>query len=186
MPNLPDTHFQSLVEELRKLPSETEWVEFKHNNPDPHMIGERLSALANSAALEGKTNAYLVWGVEDVTHNLLGTTFAPDSQKIGNEELENWLRRSLTPTIDFSFHVLNMEGTTIVLLEIPRANQSPVQFKGIEYIRMGSYTKKLRDHSEREKNLWRVFEQTPFENLPAKENVSTEGSGSLTRLSELL
>ena len=174
MPNLPDTHFQSLVEELRKLPSETEWVEFKHNNPDPHMIGERLSALANSAALEGKTNAYLVWGVEDVTHNLLGTTFAPDSQKIGNEELENWLRRSLTPTIDFSFHVLNMEGTTIVLLEIPRANQSPVQFKGIEYIRMGSYTKKLRDHSEREKNLWRVFEQTLFENLPAKENVSTE------------
>ena len=68
MTRLPDTYYQSLVEELRKLPAETVWLEFKHNNTDPEMIGERLSALANSAALEGKTNAYLVWGIDDTTH----------------------------------------------------------------------------------------------------------------------
>lgn len=44
----------SLVHELCKLPQETEWVEFKENKADPQDIGEYLSALANSAALEAK------------------------------------------------------------------------------------------------------------------------------------
>jgi len=174
MPNPQDTYLKSLVEELRKLPRETEWLEFKHNNADPDMIGERLSALANAAALEGKTSAYLIWGIEDESHELLGTSFDPASQKIGNEELENWLLRSLNPKIDFSFNLLSIEGKPVVLLEVPRANQSPVQFKGTEYIRVGTYTKKLKDHPERERNLWRVFEQTPFEQLAAKENLSAE------------
>lgn len=138
------------------------------------MIGERLSALSNSAALEGKSSAYLAWGIEDESHAIIGTTFKPNSQKIGNEALENWLLRSLSPKIDFTFHSVMIEGKQVVLLEIPRANQSPVQFKGAEYIRVGSYTKKLKDHPERERNLWRVFERTPFESLPAQEKVSAE------------
>ena len=35
----------SILSELRKLPKETEWVEFKHNNDNPEEIGEYLSAL---------------------------------------------------------------------------------------------------------------------------------------------
>ena len=148
-------------------------VEFKHNNADPEMIGERLSALANTAAFEGKTTAYLIWGVEDETHRLADTTFEPHTHKIGNEALENWLLRLLTPKIDFAFHSLSIDGLRVVLLEIPRAQQSPVQFRGVEYIRVaGSHTKKLKDHPEKERKLWRVFEQTPFESLPALEHVS--------------
>lgn len=41
-----------LVKELCKLPKETGWVEFKHNNDDPIMIGEDVSALANTATLK--------------------------------------------------------------------------------------------------------------------------------------
>ena len=37
----------SLLHELRQLPKETEWVEFKCNNVDPEEIGENISALAN-------------------------------------------------------------------------------------------------------------------------------------------
>ena len=54
-----------LVNELRKLPKETEFVEFKHNNDDHQEIGEYLSALANSAALSGKSQAYLIWGIDE-------------------------------------------------------------------------------------------------------------------------
>ncbi len=46
----------SIVHELRKLPHETEWVEFKRNNDNPEEIGEYLSALANSAALFNKAS----------------------------------------------------------------------------------------------------------------------------------
>ena len=174
MPSHPESYLQSLVLELCKLPHETEWVEFKHNNSDAKMIGERLSALANSAALEGKVSAYIVWGIEDESHHQIGTTFSPSTQKIGNEALENWLLKSLSPKIDFSFHSLTIDGNPLILLEIPRASQSPVQFKGTEYIRVGSYTKRLKEHPERERNLWKVFEQALFESLPAKERVSTE------------
>ncbi len=47
-----------IINELRKLPKETEWVEFKQNQADPHKIGEYISALSNSAALLGKSSAF--------------------------------------------------------------------------------------------------------------------------------
>jgi len=62
MPTLPNhEQFPRLLQELSRLPKETEWIEFKHNNDDPQMIGEYISALANSAALLGKQSAYVVW-----------------------------------------------------------------------------------------------------------------------------
>ena len=39
-----------LVDRLRGYDSETYWFEFKHNNYDPEMIGQDISALANGAA----------------------------------------------------------------------------------------------------------------------------------------
>lgn len=51
-----------LVKELCKLPKEVGWVEFKRNNCEPAMIGEDISALANSATLNDRDYAYMVWG----------------------------------------------------------------------------------------------------------------------------
>ena len=77
-----------LVRELCKLPRETEWVEFKTNYGDPERISELISALANGAALNGKPNAYIVWGIEDETHSVVGATFSFAAEKKGNEPLE--------------------------------------------------------------------------------------------------
>ena len=49
----------NLVRELCRLPAETEWLEFKHNNADPQEIGEYVSALSNAAAINGKAFAYV-------------------------------------------------------------------------------------------------------------------------------
>ncbi|MBF0559956.1 MAG: putative DNA binding domain-containing protein [Nitrospirae bacterium] len=164
----------SLVNELRKLPKETEWVEFKLNDAEPEDIGEYLSALANSAALCGKAFAYLVWGIEDSSHEIVGTKFSPNAAKIGNEELENWLLKLLSPKIHFRFFEFELNGTSIVLLEIGRAFRHPVQFKGQEFVRVGSYKKRLKEFAEKERTLWRIFDQTPFEKLVAAEEVATE------------
>ena len=53
-----------LVKELCKLPKEAGWVEFKHNNCEPTMIGEDISALANTATLNDRDYAYKIWGVD--------------------------------------------------------------------------------------------------------------------------
>ena len=156
-------YLEGLLRELCALPHETEWVEFKEDNTAPQEIGEYLSALANSAALVGKAAAYLVWGVRDHDHAVVGSNFDPWSAKKGNEELENWLLRLLEPKIDFHFFRLDTEKGSVILTEINRATRHPVRFAGQEYIRVGSYKKTLKDHPEKERTLWRIFDQTPFE-----------------------
>lgn len=162
-----------VVNELCRLPKETEWAEFKLDDCEPKDIGEYISALANSAALLGKACGYLVWGTEDKTHSKVGTRFSPSSAKVGNEELENWLLRLLEPKINFRFHEILINGTKVVLLEIDRAFRHPVRFDGQEFIRVGTYKKKLKDFPEKERALWRVFDNTPFEDLIAGENFNS-------------
>ncbi|HKI01427.1 MAG TPA: ATP-binding protein [Thermoanaerobaculia bacterium] len=164
----------SLVRELCKLPQETEWAEFKVNDAGPQEIGEYVSALANSAALAGKAFAYLVWGVADGDHAIVGTRFAPRAAKVGNEELENWLLRLLAPKIHFRFFEVTVDGQPVVLLEIERAFRHPVQFQGLELIRVGSYKKKLKDFPEKERALWRIFDRVPFEDGIADQRVRDE------------
>ncbi len=146
-------YLQGLVTELRKLPAETGWVEFKENNSNPDDIGEYLSALSNSAALLGKSSAYLVWGIRDQTHEVTGTSFKPSQTKKGNEDLESWLRRQLSPGLHFRWHEFEYESQPVVLLEIPRASGKPTQFAGVELIRVGSYRKKLKEFPEIEREL---------------------------------
>lgn len=164
----------SIINELRKLPNETEWVEFKENNSKPEEIGEYLSALSNSAALLGKVNGYVIWGIDNSSHEIVGTNFKPNAVKVGNEELENWLFRLLSPKINFHFYTLDLDGVTVVLLEIGAAFRHPVRFKTDEFIRIGSYKKNLKSHPEKERGLWQVFNQFPFEKEIAAENISAE------------
>lgn len=166
-----DAYLVGLVRELCKLPAETPWLEFKHNNDDPQQIGEYLSALSNAAALDGKGSAYLVWGVEDGSHTIVGTMFKPHAAKKGNEELESWLLRQLSPRLHFRFYSFVIDDKPMVLLEIPRASGKPTSFEGRELIRIGSNKKSLKDFPEQERSLWRTFDQTPFEELPAASNL---------------
>ncbi len=152
-----------LVERLRSYPKEAEWVEFKHNNADPKEIGANISALSNSAALHRQSHGYVVWGIEDGTHNILGTTFQPQQRRVGSEELENWLLHLLEPRIDIRIHEGDLDGKHVAVLEIQPASHQPVAFSGMEYIRVGSYTKKLKGYPEKERALWALFSEKPFE-----------------------
>ncbi len=143
----------ALIDELLALPAETAWLEFKKSNTNPEMIGKRCSALANSARIEGQDLAYLVWGIEDATHAVVGTDFNPDAEKAGNQGFALWLANSLQPSIAFSFRtVLHPQGR-LVLLEIPAATGAPAAFNGVPYIRIGSATPRLTDYPERYQSL---------------------------------
>lgn len=171
--DLADLH--SLLRELCKLPAETEWIEFKQDNDAPQQIGEYISALANAAALLGKQSAYLVWGVENETHSVVGTQFKPSKTRYKQQELESWLLQKSKPKIHFRFHEFDdPNGYAVVILEIHPASHEPVQFDRTEYIRVGSYKKKLRDFPEKERELWRVFDRVPFEKQCAAQNLDAD------------
>lgn len=169
----PD-YWERLVRELARLPAETGWVEFKTNNADPEMIGKRISALSNSAALEDQETAYLVWGVADGTHEIVGTTFTPVGAKRGNESLEAWLVRMLTPRLNIAFRSVTIDDKPVVVLEIPTAKVQPTRFDGREWIRIESNTHPLGDHGAKEAELWRQFDRRPFETLIAQGDCDEE------------
>jgi ATP-dependent DNA helicase RecG len=160
---MTDDEFRALVLSLARLPRETEWVEFKVDDADPQTIGDYISALANSAALHQKDSAYIVWGVKDDSHEIVGTSFQPRKIKIGNEELENWLTRSLSPQVDFRIHEIDVEGKPVVLFRVTPCRYQPVRFKDVEFVRIGTYKKRLKDHPEKERALWAQLTKLPFE-----------------------
>lgn len=71
----------NIILDLIQLEEECEWLEFKKNNSDPQEIGEYLSALSNSACYHKQPFGYLIYGLEDHTKKIIGTTFKPKSEK---------------------------------------------------------------------------------------------------------
>ena len=148
-------HYQSLILSLAQQATEQEWLEFKHNFHSPDEIGKRISALANGACLAGKKFGYLVFGIEDGTHHVVGTSFSPKTKKAkGNEDLEHWLVSRLSPKIHFTIHELQIDGEAVVLFEIPAATDTPISFLHEPYIRIGSFTKLLKQYPDQSRKLW--------------------------------
>lgn len=114
----------------------------------------------------------MIWGVDNSTHEIVGTDFSPQECRRGAEELEPWLLRSLQPQIHFSFLETEIDGKRVVILRIPRATHRPIAFFGEEFIRVGSYKKRLKDTPEKERALWRTFDNVPFEKHIALDGLS--------------
>lgn len=159
----------TLLHKLVSMPTESEWVEFKHNFHSAEEIGERISAISNSAALLSKPYGYIVFGVEDDTHAIVGTTFKARQHKVGNEELELWLVNRLNPRIDIECVEFDVDDKHISMYRVPAANERPVTFLNTAYIRVGSLTKKLIGYPEKEAKLWKIKKSKTLDKIVAKE-----------------
>ena len=160
------------IKDLTSLPAETETVEFKVNEFNRDDIGKRISALSNSANLHNRKNAFLVFGIQDNTHDIIGTNFSPSSEKVGNDQSEFWLSQHINPRIDFRIFEFKYNTKNIVLFEIPPAFNQPIKFNNIAYIRVGSTTPKLSDYPDKERKIWNNISRKSFEKGIAKEDVS--------------
>lgn len=158
-----------IIKDIINREFEEEWFEFKENWFEAHGIGEYISALSNSASICRKDFAYLIWGINDENHKVIGTKF--DFRKnVKNEPLEHYLARQLTPDITFSFHEISYEKKRLVLLEIPKAKNIPTSFDGVRYIRIGSSKVNLAKYPERESKLFEVLS----DNERTIENIESE------------
>ena len=103
---------------------------------------------------------------------LVGTDFVPGATRKGNELIEPWLARLLDPQVDFRFHEGLVDGSRVVLLKVERATSQPVAFSGTAFIRVGSSTRKLRDHPAKERQLWHLLLEHSFEDGVAAEHLT--------------
>lgn len=162
----------ALVSELRALPYETEWVEFKENNN--RELGQYLSALSNSACLHDQPYGYLIFGIDDQSHRVVGTQFDLNKKGKGNEDLIPWLARLLNPRVHFDAFVLNHDDGKVVVFQVKATLNTPVTFEGTSYIRVGSYKKSLSEYPEKERMIWTKEPLSDFEKGAAMEELTAE------------
>ena len=118
---------------------ESEVVEFK-NVSDSYStsdIGKYFSALANEANLRGLDRAWLIFGVEDKTRKILGSTYRTDADRLNGLKLQ--IARDTEPGITFrEIHVLETESGRVLMFEIPAAPVGiPIAWKGHYHARAG-------------------------------------------------
>lgn len=166
-----EQQLKDLLNELVKHPNESEWVEFKLNFHSVEEIGERISALSNGACIRNQQFAYLVFGVEDSTHIIKGTSFKVKSHKKGNEDLEHWLLTRLNPRVDFTAYEFDSDSRHISIFVIPAAKSQPIEFLHQSYIRVGSITRKLNEFPDKQAKIWKK-ESISFEKEIARDDLS--------------
>ncbi len=166
---MSDARDIAMIEDFCRQRSEQNCVEFKKNLQDHVSIGKYISALSNSARLYGQRYGYIIWGVEDETGQIIGTSFDPIFNVSPGQPLEFWLSNRLQPAPSFQFRTINHAEGRLVLLEIPAATQNPVEFDRTAYIRIGSATPRLADYPERQRDLWTKLQPFIWEEGVAKQ-----------------
>lgn len=169
----------ALLERLCDL-DESDWLEFKVNNFHPDEIGTAISALANSAMLQDRDKAYIVFGVEDKTRKRIGTDKRISSLKVGNEDFINWISHILEPRLMIDYLDFEINGIDFSVIVIEPTYDRPVKFKGCEYLRIGANVKKLAEYPNHERSLWQATNRRKFEQSIALSNQSE------TRIFDLL
>lgn len=122
--------FKKLIDALTRKPKETEWLEFKHNFHSKEEIGKRISALSNSAYLSSMPFGYIVFGVDDESHDVVGTNLYGKQKMVGNEDFESWLSTRLNPRVDFEIiDDFDYEDKGhVCVFKIPATSNRPVSF----------------------------------------------------------
>ena len=99
----------ALVNQLRAYSTEREWFEFKGNWFEPAALGEYISAISNSAAYTGRKEGYFIWGINNTTHEIDGTSFDPDCD-VKSEPLKHYLARQISPENNLIFLKSSLTG----------------------------------------------------------------------------
>jgi ATP-dependent DNA helicase RecG len=134
-----ETELKNTLDYLLSLPGETEIVEFKEakNTFDLKRLGRYFSALANEANLCHKSYAWLVFGVEDNSHQIIGSNYRINRKDLDSLKAE--IAQLTTNKITFiEIYELFTEQGRVVMFQIPAAPRGiPISFNGHYYGRDG-------------------------------------------------
>ena len=159
-----------VVNRCLALGDEPEWFEYKQGTAvsKPDEVGEYISALSNAAVIAGEPYGYLIWGINNTSHEIVGTDFKYQrdvgkdgrdhkDRKPSTEPFQHYIGRNLSPTISFRFDEDELEGKRVVVLSVPAATTVPTAYCDERFIRIGSSKENLKKYPEREADLFRVL-----------------------------
>lgn len=159
---LSPSDIQVILFGLLEKQTEDEVSEFKEakNSYSYEDIGKYFSALSNEANLQNAQYAWLIFGIKDKGHEIVGTRYRSDRAEL--DSLKQELARHTTAETSFvAIFEIDVEGKRIIMFQIPAAPKGiPVAFKGHYYARNGesltalSMEKLERIRSQTTKNDW--------------------------------
>lgn len=137
-----------ILEGLISLPAENEVVEFKkaENQFDDDDLGQYFSALSNEANLKSKEYAWLVFGIDNRTHTVVGSNYKNSRPAL--DAIKKKIADQTTARITFEeIYAFKYEGKRVVMFQVPAASQGiPTQYKGHYYGRDGESLGALNIH----------------------------------------
>jgi len=132
---MTEKELYKILSEAIALPAENEIVEFKiaKESFDFDKIGEYFSALSNEANLKGMSCAWLIFGVENTKHQIVGSNYRTDRKKL--DSLKKEIGDKITNNISFvEIYELNHPDGRVIMFQIPAAPQGiPVAYEGFYY-----------------------------------------------------
>lgn len=132
---MTELELQDILTRLRKLTAENEVVEFKEakNTYDFGKLGKYFSALSNEANLKGKPHAWLVFGIENKQHKIVGSQYRSTRRDL--DSLKSEIANKTTNRITYiEIYELNLQEGRVVMFQIPAAPKGfPIAFEGHYY-----------------------------------------------------
>ncbi len=132
---MTELELRQILQQLRNLTAENEIVEFKEakNGYDFSKLGKYFSALSNEANLKGRPYAWLVFGVENKRHAIVGSQFRMLRKDL--DSLKSEIANKTTNRITFiEIYEINEPEGRVVMFQIPAAPKGfPIAFDGHYY-----------------------------------------------------
>lgn len=132
---MTELELRHILQQLRNLTAENEIVEFKEakNGYDFSKLGKYFSALSNEANLKGRPHAWLVFGVENKKHAIVGSQFRTVRKEL--DSLKSEIANKTTNRITFiEIYEINEPEGRVVMFQIPAAPKGfPIAFDGHYY-----------------------------------------------------
>ncbi len=116
---------------------ENECVEFKRakNDFDIDLLGKYFSALGNEANLKNKQYSWIIFGVDDKTHDLIDTNFLHDNNF---NKIKKQIADNTTDNITFiEIYQIYKDDKRVIMFQVPAASGVPINWKGFAYGRAG-------------------------------------------------
>lgn len=126
----------NILDELLLKP-ENECVEFKRaeNNFDIDLLGKYFSALGNEANLKNRQYSWIVFGIDNKTHELTNTQFYYDDNF---NKVKKQISDNTTDNIGFiEIYSLLRNNKRVIMFQVPAASGTPINWKGFPYGRNG-------------------------------------------------
>jgi len=128
-----------ILQELIRHP-ENECVEFKRaeNNYDIDKLGKYFSAMSNEATLRNRQYAWIVFGIDDKTHNYTNTQYRKDNNF---NDIKKQISDNTTDNVTFiEIYQFKINENRVIMFQVPAASGTPMNWKGFPYGRAGEGT----------------------------------------------